>query len=161
MIKPSSMVQRSSFSQISEDLNLLRKDRIVCCSNLVEKADSSQAIRVLGGRDVVGILGVPVEQLDLHGLLYPVQVMLGSLCAVLTPVPHRMMKLVSWNVKNSNSVFGHNTHVSVPRAPPVTDGRFAFLEARLRRLLGRFNDCSDTASVSSKSSCTVKSLSRR
>ena len=118
MIKPSSMVQRSSFSQISEDLNLLRKHSIICRSYLVEKADSSQAVRVLGGSEVVGVLGVPVEQLDLHRLLHPVQVMLGSLSAILTPVPHRMMKLVSWDVKNSNLMYGQYvcSHVFPQRA---------------------------------------------
>ena len=70
----------------------------------MEKADSRDAVRVQRSVCVVCILGVPVEQLDLHGILHTIQVMLRSLLTVSAPVPHSMMEIVPEVSVNVNPI---------------------------------------------------------
>ena len=45
-----------------------------------------------------------MEELDLHGLLHPIQVVLRSLLAVCTPVPYSMMEFVPEVYLNVNPI---------------------------------------------------------
>ena len=88
------LIQWTTIGQVAQDIELQRDRCIVCRGQFVEEADCGQAVGVPGSGDVVRVLGVPVEQLDLHRLLHPIQVMLRPLQAVLAPVPNSVVELI-------------------------------------------------------------------
>ena len=94
-----------AFNQLFQDTDLSRNGWVVCTGHLIEETDCCKAISFLSCSVVVRVLGVPVEQLDFHRLLNPIQVMLRSLKAVFAPMPHSVVKFipeVNGNVKKKD-----------------------------------------------------------
>ena len=67
---------------------------VVFARKLVEEADGCQTVGLADRRLIAGVLGVPVEELELRRVLHTLQVVLGALQGGGAPVPHRALELV-------------------------------------------------------------------